>query len=211
MFEGFSFKLFVQQRLYLGQVEERHLHLVALLHLAEDALQTVHIVFIDEAALTVAQRDIFLLAILLQERAQRHLLVAQHDGGRPFEEIDARRQLQVHLRLYGLHLVFLQPLGSQQLEASHQFGQRLQQERACRLLRNDELAVVVPHVFRRHLCWSLTDNHFPQIVFVLSNVGVHDAAQQYLMFHRQRGQTGQVETLGKVGIDAWQRVRQPPS
>ena len=119
MLEGLAFEFLGQQAFNLGQVEERHLDLVALLHLAEDALQALHVVLVDESALAVAQRDVFLLVILLQERTERHFLTLDVDGGRPFKEVDARRQFEVHLRHDGLHLIVLQPFGTEQLVVAH--------------------------------------------------------------------------------------------
>ena len=76
MLEGSALQLLLQQALNLGEVEERHLDLVAFLHLPEDALQAVHVLFVNQSALSVAQRDVFLLPVLCEEGLQRHLLIA---------------------------------------------------------------------------------------------------------------------------------------
>ena len=207
--KGLPFELLLQQLLYLGQVEERHLHPVALLHLAEDALQAVYVPLVDQSPLAVGQCDVFLLAILLQEFLQRHFLAVEADGGRAFQEVDARRQIQVHLRRYGLHLVITQPLGTHQLVVAHQLGHGAEQKGAGNVLRNDEQAVLVPHVLGRRARGGIADNGFPQLALVLPGVGVDDAAQQHLVLHGQRGYAGQVEAVGKVGIVAGQGVCQP--
>ena len=70
--EGLTLQAFLQQTLHLWQVEERNLHLVGapFLGFAEDAFQPLHIVFVYKGSVTVAQRDVLLFLILLEELAQ---------------------------------------------------------------------------------------------------------------------------------------------
>ena len=89
---------------------------------------------------------------------------------------------------------------------AHQLRQGLQQKRTGSFLRYDEVAAVVPHVLGGSLGGSVARNGLTQLSLVLAFVGMHDAPQQQLVLHGQRGKTGEVEALGKVGIGARQRI-----
>lgn len=80
----------VEEVFDVGQVEVGDLYLLAGVFLvAEEAFEASHILLVEHSARAVAEGQVAVSPILLEELAERYLLIAHLHGGLPFEEVYA--------------------------------------------------------------------------------------------------------------------------
>ena len=90
MLEGLAFQRTIDEVFNLGQVEERNFYLAILaLFLLEDALQLAHVAVLDDGTVAVAELDVFLTVVLLENLLECELLVIHFEGCVSFQEVDA--------------------------------------------------------------------------------------------------------------------------